>query len=185
VGCDDCDTVLRTPWAVYDYAVAGRPVAAWFQHEYRELFGAPTARWLEAQAAAWLSIWAVVDRVRGRSLELQDCFTGVRCVAREAWQSWWVPAESYLCLRVVRGPEGAVVAAQHPVAASAAAAAAAMAGVRRALDAPTGRLEPERLRTPAAVTALIQSWEAPLAVGTVVTGDGHGLRIERRGRERA
>jgi hypothetical protein len=72
---------LAVPWSVYHYRTEGKSVLdAYLEKSPRRLSRAEVG-WLEAQQAAWLSIWEVSDVERSVSITLRDMLTDeTRCV---------------------------------------------------------------------------------------------------------
>jgi len=67
---------LLAPFLVYQVLLEKRPVAHWFGHESDQRLSGTERAWLQAQQAAWLSVWEVRGVEPGRSLKLEDMLTG-------------------------------------------------------------------------------------------------------------
>ncbi len=72
---DRLETQLLVPWSVYGFEVDGKPPAAHFLEERGQRLTEETRDWLEAQLAAWLSIWEVLEVQPGRGVRVRDLLT--------------------------------------------------------------------------------------------------------------
>ena len=71
---------LAIPWSVYGFHVEGRTVVDWYLEEHGRRLAREDRAWLEAQRAAWLSVWEVVEVEPGERFGSTTCFP-----ARRAW----------------------------------------------------------------------------------------------------
>lgn len=100
---------LFPQWALYHVAVDGRPVAQWFGDERGRSLSRTESRWLEAQQAAWLSVWEVDAVDAGRGLTLNDLLTGETRIVREVNLSWMLTRRDTLLARVVDCDDGSLI----------------------------------------------------------------------------
>ncbi len=66
---------LLGPWALYHHLFEGKPIVQWFLDDHAGRLGGTERAWLNAQRAAWLSVWEVLDVEPGTSLTLRDLLT--------------------------------------------------------------------------------------------------------------
>jgi hypothetical protein len=153
---------LARSWAVYGFAVQGRTVLEWYLEGPGHRASRAERAWLEAQRAAWLSVWEVLDVEPGESVTLRDLLTDERRCVREASASRIAVVRDVLLGRVVDCDGVSLLCGVHPRLLSPAEAAEV---VRRA----RGRLRrkravpPDRLRDPAIGRYLIRRWEEAVA----------------------
>jgi len=92
---------LLAHFLVYQVPLRKRPVAHWFEQERDQRLSGTERAWLQAQQAAWLSVWEVRGVEPGRSLKLEDMLTGeVRDVQEVAASKSLAPRQAILA-RVV------------------------------------------------------------------------------------
>jgi hypothetical protein len=73
--------MLALLWAIYEADHEGRPIVEWFLDEHGHRIAPTDREWLEAQQAAWLSVWEVTELDPGHSVTVQDLLSGeTRCV---------------------------------------------------------------------------------------------------------
>ncbi|MHB1843736.1 MAG: YecA family protein [Deltaproteobacteria bacterium] len=72
---DALEAQLLGPWSVYCFEVEGKPPAAHYLDERGSRLPNETRAWLEAQLAAWLSIWEVLEVQPGKGLRVRDLLT--------------------------------------------------------------------------------------------------------------
>jgi hypothetical protein len=153
---------LSIPWSVYGYRVRGRTVV----DRYLEARGprlAPAERsWLEAQRAAWLSVWEVIDVEPGASVTLRDLLSHeVRRVREESGSRTLVVRDAVLA-RVVDHAGESLLCGMHPRGLPPPDAARLVRAVRRRLRCREA-VPVERLRDEALARDLIRRWEAAVA----------------------
>lgn len=161
---DDAEHVaqLAVPWGLYHFRVEGATVCEHLLREHgRSLVPAERA-WLEAQQAAWLSVWEVAAVAPGESITLLDLLSGETRIVTEQTASRSLVARDAILARVVGGENAAILCGLYPRSLAPIAAAEV---VRRA----RGRLRlrrsvpVERLRDNAFGRYLIRSWEEAVA----------------------
>ena len=105
---------LAIPWSVYHYRTEGQSVLeAYLEASPRRLSRAERG-WLDAQKAAWLSLWEVSDVERGVSISLRDMLTGeTRCV-NEVSGSEVLVARDVLLGRVADYEGAFLLCGSHP-----------------------------------------------------------------------
>ena len=105
---------LAWPWSVYDFEVDGRTVA----DAYRAARGrrcSPEERgWLDAQRAAWLSVWEVEGVDPGKTLTLHDLLSGERRTVWETRASEALSRRHAMLGRVVDHEGVSVLCGLHP-----------------------------------------------------------------------
>ena len=149
---------LAIPWSVYTFGVQGRPVVAWYLEEQGRRLARADRAWLEAQQAAWLSVWEVRETEPGASLVLEDLLSGeVRRVHEERGSRTLVVRDAILA-RLVDHGDTSLLCGAHPrplpprLAADVVERARGRLRRRRAVP-------PERLRDEGFGRALIWYWE--------------------------
>jgi hypothetical protein len=163
---DFVDTVetlqLAVPWSVYGYPVRGATVLEWYLEEEGRGLARAERAWLDAQKAAWLSVWEVTDVERGTGLTLRDLLSGETRRVREVSGSENIVARDAVLARVVDHEDVSLLCGVHPQPLPPFDAAEV---VRRA----RGRLRRkravpvERLRDGAFGRYLIRRWEEAVA----------------------
>jgi hypothetical protein len=153
---------LSIPWSVYVYRVRGRTVV----ERYLEARGrrlAPEERaWLDAQRAAWLSVWEVIDVEPGASVVLRDLLSSeVRRVREESGSRTLVARDAVLG-RVVDHAGESLLCGMHPRGLPPSDAARLVRAMRRRLRR-KGVVPVEQLREEALGRELIRRWEAAVA----------------------
>ena len=63
---------LSRYWSIYHFRVNDAPAFDWFLGQHARELPGTMIEWLEAQAAAWLSIWEVIAVEPGASVSLRD-----------------------------------------------------------------------------------------------------------------
>ena len=149
---------LAIPWSVYHYRTEDKSVLAAYLEESPRRLSRAERGWLEAQQAAWLSLWEVSDVERGVSITLRDMLTDeTRCV-HEVSGSQTLVARDVLLARIVDYEETSLLCGSHPRPLSPAPAAEVLRRVRGRLR--RKRAVPvDRLRDEAFGRYLIKRWE--------------------------
>lgn len=149
---------LLDPWALYHHLYKDRTIVRHFLADRAASLSGAERSWLEAQAAAWLSIWEVAEVAPGRSLTLHDLLTDERRVVRETTASRTLVKRHALLARVIDHQGESVLCGLSPRALAPWDAAAvvqrARGRLRRKRSVPV-----ERLRDPAIGRYLIKRWE--------------------------
>ena len=175
---------LLSPWAFYHHLFAGKSIAQWFGEDHADRLSPNDLAWLNAQRAAWLSVWEVTDVEPGETLTLKDLLTDKTRLVQERSGSKSLVKRDALLGRVVDyqgksalygvyhrplSPEDANVVVQR-----------SRRRLRRKSSIPV-----ERLREEAIGRYLIACWEEALADAddrtsrppTLVNTDGDPLLI--------
>ena len=113
---DDPDAALQlaAPWSVYGFEVDGRTVVEAYLQRRGGRCSTEERTWLEAQQAAWLSVWEVVAVDRGQSLTLRDLLSGETRQVQEASGSRTLVRRDALLARIVEHDGGALLCGSHP-----------------------------------------------------------------------
>ena len=149
---------LASPWSVFHYRVDRATVLeAYLRSPPRDL--SPVERgWLEAQRAAWLSVWEVVAVESGASLTLHDLLSGEERFVHESGASASLVLRDAVLGRVVDHAEGSFLCGMHPNALppwdAAEVVRRARGRLRRRRKVPVGRLRDEGVGR-----YLIRRWE--------------------------
>ncbi|MGH6884659.1 MAG: YecA family protein, partial [Geminicoccales bacterium] len=104
---------LFLPWAVYHVPIDGSTLAQQFVDEQGRSLSRTESRWLEAQQAAWLSIWEVSAVEPGRSLNLEDLLTGEKRIVSEVGLSTMLTRRDAILARVVDSDDGSLICGCH------------------------------------------------------------------------
>ncbi len=149
---------LAVPWSLYQFEVRGSTVAAQFLEHRKQHLRPGEQAWLEAQGAAWLSVWEVNDVDPGESIMLTDMLSGeVRNVREVSASETLVPRDAILA-RIVDINDTSLLCGVHPRPLPPRDAAEvvrrARGRLRRRRNVPT-----DRLRVPAFGSYLIRRWE--------------------------
>jgi len=150
---------LAYPWSVYGFKVAGTTVADAYVESRGHHLAEEERRWLEAQRAAWLSIWEVKSVEPGRSLTLHDALSGERRNVLESRASRSLAVHHALLARVVDYAGFSLLAGAHATPLPPLEAAHVMDRARAHLRRKRAAIPPERLRKAAFGRSLIRYWE--------------------------
>jgi hypothetical protein len=161
---EDVDEALQLamPWLAYQQRIRGRTAADWYLEQHARRLSRTERAWLEAQRAAWLSVWEVTGVEPGGSIELRDLLTGETRRVREATASKCVALRDALLARVIDWEGVSLLCGMHPRVLPPAGAAAVARRARGKLRA-KGVPPHERLRDEAVGRHLIRSWEREVA----------------------
>jgi hypothetical protein len=149
---------LAVPWSVYCFRVHARTVLDWYVDERGQQLDAAERSWLDAQRAAWLSVWEVSAVQRGRTVTVRDLLSDeVRCV-QEVSGSQTLVARDAVLARVVDHEDGAFFCGTHPRPLPPVEAAEVVRRARGRLRR-KGAVPTERLRNEPFGRYLIRRWE--------------------------
>ena len=110
----DASSQLAWPWSVYGFEMEGRSVAEAYRAAPGHRCSSAERRWLDAQRAAWLSVWEVEAVDPGRSLTLHDLLSHERRTVRETQGSRTLVLRDTLLGRVVEHDGVSVLCGTHP-----------------------------------------------------------------------
>jgi hypothetical protein len=149
---------LSAHWSVYHQRVRGETVADRYLEAHARRLSRAERAWLDAQRAAWLSVWEVTDVAPGEGMTLRDLLSGEGRRVREASGSRTAVVRDAMLARVVDHAGVSLVCGAHPRVLSPMEAAEV---VRRARGRLRRRREVplERLRDDAFGRYLIRRWE--------------------------
>ncbi len=148
-------------WAFYHQILEGETIARSYLETYDDRLTGVDRAWLEAQLAAWLSIWEIVETEPGRSLTLLDLLTGETRLVQEKNASKSAVKRDCLLARVIDFQGYSVLCGMYNRALPPRDAAAVVERTRdrlrrkRAVPVDRLRAEPIGLR-------MIESWEDAL-----------------------
>ena len=149
---------LARPWSVYCFEVDGRTVVDACLDARGHRFSREERRWLDAQRAAWLSVWEVEAVDPGKTLTLHDLLSGARRTVRETRGSRTLVPRDALLVRVVDHDGASLLCGVHqrplPPFDTAEVVRRAHSRLRRRRAVPV-----ERLRSAAFGRNLIRYWE--------------------------
>jgi hypothetical protein len=149
---------LVVPWSIYHYRVEGQSVLEAYLEEGPRRLSDVERGWLEAQQAAWLSLWEVSEVEPGVSITLRDLLTDETRYVHEVGGSQGLVARDVLLARIVDHDTGSFLCGLHPRPLLPAAAAEverrARGRLRRKRAVPV-----ERLRDEAFGRYLIKRWQ--------------------------
>jgi hypothetical protein len=100
-------------WAIYHLNVEGKSVADWFLGDRENQLSNTERTWLEAQQAAWLSIWEALEVEPGRSITLRDLLTGEERTVWEVTASKTIAHRDAVLARIVDHQGLSVLAGIH------------------------------------------------------------------------
>jgi len=151
---------LAAPWSVYAARLDGRTVLDRYLAERGGRLAPDDLAWLEAQRAAWLSIWEVTAVEPGVGLTLRDLLSGATRRVREHAGSQVRVARDALLARVVDHGGISVLCGTHHRPLPPSFADRAVRAIRRKLPGGgKGPVPPEALRAEGIGPALIRAWE--------------------------
>lgn len=149
---------LLGPWSFYHHLLEGKSAAQWFFEDRAGRLPADELSWLNAQRAAWLSVWETLDVECGRSVALRDLLTGETRVVWETKASRTLGKRDAVLARVVDHEGTSVLCGLYPRSLPPGAAAAVVEQARRRLRR-RSRIPVERLRGEPIGRYLIACWE--------------------------
>ena len=164
---------LSWPWAVYCFEVDGRTVADAYRAAHGRRLRPEERRWMDAQGAAWLSVWEVEAVDPGKTLTLRDLLSDERRTVWEARASGSLVRRHAVLGRVVDHEGVSLLCGLHPHplppfhAAEVVRRARGRLRLRRAVPV-------ERLRNAGFGSYLIQRWEEAVErhdAGTAIPPD--------------
>jgi hypothetical protein len=146
------------PWSVYGFPVEGSTVAEHYLGKYGWRLTDVERRWLDAQRAAWLSIWEVLEVDPGRGIKLRDLLSHETRYVNELSASHDLVARDAVLGRVIDHQGISVLCGMHlrplPPRDAAELVRLARGRLRR-----KGAVPPERLRATDFGRYLIRRWE--------------------------
>ena len=149
---------LAAPWLVYHHRVNGETALEGYLRASPRPLTSLERDWLEAQRAAWLSVWEVFASDPGKGLSLRDLLTGEERFVHETKASTTLVLRDAVLGRVVNHAGGSLLGGVHPRPLPPREAAEVVRQARRRLRrrhlAPVGRLRDEAIGR-----YLIQRWE--------------------------
>ena len=105
---------LAWPWSVYGFEVGGRTVADAYRAAHGRRCAPDERRWLDAQRAAWLSVWEVEAVAPGKTLTLHDLLSDERRTVRETSASQTLVRRHAVLGRVVDHEGVSLLCGTHP-----------------------------------------------------------------------
>ncbi len=105
---------LAWPWSVYGFEVDGRTVADAYRAAHGRRCSPEERRWLDAQRAAWLSVWEVEAVDPGKTLTLRDLLSDERRTVREKRASEILVRRDALLARVADHEGVSLLCGTHP-----------------------------------------------------------------------
>ncbi len=155
---------LAAPWSVYNFEVDGRTAVEVYLERHGRRCTADERAWLNAQRAAWLSVWEVVAVDPGKTVTLRDLLSDVqRTVQEKRGSRTLVPRDAVLA-RIVDHEGISLLCGMHPRALPPVGAAEVVRYARRRLRR-RGAVPIDRLRDPAIGSYLIRQWEETVDAG--------------------
>ena len=152
---------LFESWAVYHFLIDKKPLVQWLLEERKFQLSTQERTWLEAQRAAWLSIWEVLEVDPGYSIGFRDLLTDEERTVREASASKTVVRREVLLGRIVDHGGISVLCGIHPRALPPVEADAVVQRVRKRLRrkkaVPIDRLQNDKIGR-----HMIRCWEEEL-----------------------
>ncbi len=149
---------LTRPWAIYSVKVDGRTVVDAYLESRRRRSSQEELAWLEAQRAAWLSVWEVEDVNPGETVALHDLLSGERGMVREILASRSLNLRDAVLARVLDHDGLSLLAGVHAIPLPPFEAADVVDHARARLRR-KGAVPVERLRDPAFGLSLMRYWE--------------------------
>ena len=105
---------LAWPWSVYGFQVDGRTVADTYRAARGRRCSPEERRWMDAQRAAWLSVWEVEAVDPGKTLTLRDLLSDERRIVRETQASQILVRRHAVLGRVVDHDGVSLLCGTHP-----------------------------------------------------------------------
>ena len=105
---------LASPWSVFHHRVDRTTVLEAYLRSPPRVVSPVERGWLEAQRAAWLSVWEVVAVDPGKGLTLHDLLSGEERFVHESGASASLVLRDAVLGRVVDHAEGSFLCGMHP-----------------------------------------------------------------------
>ena len=105
---------LAIPWSVYCFEVDGRTVADAYLDRHRRRCSPEELRWLDAQRAAWLSVWEVEKVDPGQAVTLRDLLSHELRTVSETRASKTLVARDAVLGRIVDHDGVSLLCGVHP-----------------------------------------------------------------------
>lgn len=150
---------LTVPWLAFHAAFDGRSLVERFLQASGSQLAPDERGWLEAQRAAWLSVWEVVGVEPGRSVAVRGMLTGEERVVLDPAASLGLARLDAVLGRVVDHQGLHLFCGLHPRTLTPSAAAQVVAAVCEQLGVAAPGLAAARLRTEDAALALLVKWD--------------------------
>ncbi len=147
------------PWLVFHEPVDGRRIVDLYFDARRHTLEPAQRDWLLAEQATRLSTWEVLDLAPDMSLALRDVFTGEVAHVGDDQITAQVRRGDRLLARVLRLSGFEIFSGLHPQPLRPSAATRVVRAVRRQLGTRARVVDPDALRGPAIVRALLDAWE--------------------------
>jgi hypothetical protein len=117
-------------------------------------------RWIEANRAAWITVWEVQEIREGTGLVIRDLLTGHSVFVYERSGSHTLVPRETIVGRVVQFDDLAVLGGIHPQPLPPSSAERVVTEVRRFCGTTAKRLTPQALRAPDVDVTLLKRWQA-------------------------
>ncbi|MGH7713240.1 MAG: hypothetical protein ACREOG_18265 [Gemmatimonadaceae bacterium] len=158
---DDVEMQIAIPWALYHFpsTADGTSIAQLFQAEHGERLPSDLREVLDAQLAAWLSVWDVREVQLEVGMALTDLLTGEERFVYEVSGSRTVAARDVLLGRVVDCKGMAFLAGLSPRVLPPRAADAVIRDIRHACGVGTKAVKVEKVMDHAIQQRLLESWQ--------------------------
>lgn len=161
----DADAVpeLSAHWAVYHYRIDGTTALDRYLEEYGQRLPPARSAWLEAEAAAWLSVWEVIEVEPGRSMILRDLLSHEERHVQETTASTMLVTRDAMLARIVDYGGISILGGVHRRPLPSRHAAEVVRRMRGGWLRRKRAMPLDRLRDEAFGRRLIRRWEAAVA----------------------
>lgn len=161
----DADAVpeLSAHWAVYHYRIDGTTALDRYLEEYGQRLPPARSAWLEAEAAAWLSVWEVIEVEPGRSMILRDLLSHEERHVQETTASTMLVTRDAMLARIVDYGGISILGGVHRRPLPSRHAAEVVRRMRGGWLRRKRAMPLDRLRDEAFGRHLIRRWEAAVA----------------------
>ena len=157
---------LAAPWSVYGLEVDGRTVVEAYLDRHGRRCTPEERSWLNAQRAAWLSVWEVLAVDPGTTVTLRDLLSDERRTVLEKRGSLILASGDALLGRVVDHDGTSFLCGMHPHILAPGGAAEIVRLARERLQCKKA-VPSDRLRNAAFGSYLIRCWEEAVDPGDV------------------
>ena len=168
--------LLLYPLSVYSLEVDGKTVVDAYLEVHGRRCDGQERRWLDAQRAAWLSVWEVEDLDPGKSLILHDLLSGERRAVLEAQASTVLAPRDGLLARVVDHDGISLLGGAHANMLPPFDTAHVLDRARARLSRKRAAIPVERLRDAALNRDLLRYWEEAVEEARMRAAQGLDLR---------
>lgn len=157
---DPDELQLAVPWMFFHYVEEPtyRPIARDMRVAQDEKLPTDMRDMLDAQLAAWMSLWELQSVTPGVGMQLKDVLTGYECFVYETRATQTLLADAVIVARVVTIDSVSFISGMFPRSLPSVAADFVVRDIRKMCRVRTRPVDKAKLRNADLLTALITTW---------------------------